>query len=231
MVCCAGDESMKHIKFYSLLFVLSLVACSPFQTYLKTDTRVFYKDSFATRGSIVVLAGDINVNNSLEFDLYKQKVQEKLVTQGFSVATDIESAHFAALLLYAVDDGKQMLKYTPIYGQTSERINSFSDIAYNEEGKAVFIRRNYVSPTFGVVGASAETKTSYRHSLALDIVEAESLSQDTPVKLFESRTISTGKCPVTVEVFDEMLEAMFTDFPGENGRNRSQRVASEVNCQ
>ena len=157
---------MKFIRFCSLLVIVNLVACSPLQTYLKTDTTAFYTESFESKGSIVVLSGDINLNISLEFDAYKQKVQAKLLTEGFSLAVDIGSADYAALLLYAVDDGKQSVVYTPIYGQTGRRINSFSDMAYNEAGKAVYIRRNYLSPSFGVVGASAEAKTNYRHTLA-----------------------------------------------------------------
>ena len=40
------------------------MACSPLQTYVKTDTTAFYNDSFAAQGSIVVLPGDINLNNT-----------------------------------------------------------------------------------------------------------------------------------------------------------------------
>jgi hypothetical protein len=210
--------------------MVNLAACSPLKTYIKTDTTAFYKESFESKGSIVVLPGDISLKNSLEFGLYQQKVLEKLMAVGFSRADSLETADFAALLLYAVDDGKQSVVYTPIYGQTSRRINSYSDIAYDEKGRAVYIRRNYLSPNFGVVGASADTKTNYRQIIALDIVKADSLKNDEPVKLFEGRTFSSGACSVIVEVFDELLEAMFIDFPSDNGRNRSQSIESEVNC-
>jgi hypothetical protein len=210
--------------------MVNLAACSPLKTYIKTDTTAFYKESFESKGSIVVLPGDISLKNSLEFGLYQQKVLEKLMAVGFSRADSLETADFTALLLYAVDDGKQSVVYTPIYGQTSRRINSYSDIAYDEKGRAVYIRRNYLSPNFGVVGASADTKTNYRQTIALDIAKADSLKNDEPVKLFEGRTFSSGACSVIVEVFDELLEAMFIDFPSDNGRNRSQSIESEVNC-
>jgi len=210
--------------------MFTMAACSPLKTHIKTDTTAFYAEPFEAKGSIVVLPGDISLNNSLEFDLYKQKVQENLKAVGFSIADNIETADFAALLLYAVDDGKQSVVYTPIYGQTSRRINSYSDIAYDEKGRAVYLHRDYLSPNFGVVGASADTKTNYRQTIALDIIKANTLKNDEPIKLFEGRTISTGQCPVMVEVFDELLEAMFIDFPGENGRNRSQSIESEANC-
>ena len=64
----------------------------------------------------------------------------------------------------------------------------------------------------------------------MDIVKADSLKNDEAVKLFEGRTFSSGACSVIVEVFDELLEAMFIDFPSDNGRNRSQSIESEVNC-
>ena len=222
---------MKYLKFFSFMMALNLVACSPVQTYLKTDTTAFYKQPFESKGSIVVLPGDINLNNSLEFDAYRQKLQTKLIAEGFNLASDKASADFAALLLFAVDDGKESVVYTPIYGRTGRHINSYSDIAYSEDGKAVYIRKNYLSPSYGVVGASAQTKTNYRHTLAMDIVTADSLNQDQMKKVYEGRTISVGKCSLTVEVFDEMLEAMFVDFPGENGRNRSQTVEASTNCQ
>jgi hypothetical protein len=221
---------MRFIKFYGLLLMVSLAACSSLNTYIKTDTTAFYKESFESKGSIVVLPGDISLKNSLEFGLYQQKVLEKLMAVGFSRADSLETADFTALLLYAVDDGKQSVVYTPIYGQTSRRINSYSDIAYDEKGRAVYIRRNYLSPNFGVVGASADTKTNYRQTIALDIVKADSLKNDEPVKLFEGRTFSSGACSVIVEVFDELLEAMFIDFPGENGRNRTDSVESITHC-
>ena len=222
---------MQFIRLFGLLLALNLVACSPLQTYLKTNTTVFYKESFQSKGSIIVLPGDINLNNSLEFDVYKQKLQAKLGAEGFSIAPDLASADYAALLLYAVDDGKQSLIYTPIYGQTTRRIHSFADVAYNADGKAVYIRRNYLSPSFGVVGASAEAKTTHRQTVALDIVTADSLNQKESVKLYEGRTISSGDCAVIVEVFDELLEAMFTDFPGKNGRNQSRTTDSDINCE
>ena len=221
---------MKFFKFYSLLFIATMVGCSPLTTTVKTDTTAFYQPSFKSEGSVVVLPGDISLDNSLEFDLYRQKVEEKLSAEGFSIADNIEAADFAALVLYAVDDGKQSVVYSPVYGQTGRRINSYSDIVYDADGRAVYIRRNYLSPDFGVVGASANTKTNYRQTIALDIVEADSLSDDKPKKLFEGRTISSGQCSVMVEVFDELLEAMFSDFPGDNGRNRRQTVDSVTNC-
>jgi hypothetical protein len=70
----------------------------------------------------------------------------------------------------------------------------------------------------------------HRQTVALDIVTADSLNQKESVKLYEGRTISSGDCAVIVEVFDELLEAIFADFPGKNGRNQSRAIDSNVDC-
>ena len=85
-------------------------------------------------------------------------------------------------------------------------------------------------PTYGVVGSGTRSVTAYTRAIALDIVDAESMKKGSPRKVYEGRVKSTGKCSIIVEVFDEMLEAMFTDFPGESGKTRRMSVSGDFNC-
>ena len=64
----------------------------------------------------------------------------------------------------------------------------------------------------------------------MDIVDAGSLRIGAFRKIYEIRAKSTGGCSVIAEVFDEMLEAMFWDFPGESGKPRTVEVGGEFNC-
>jgi len=48
--------------------------------------------------------------------------------------------------------------------------------------------------------------------------------------LLETRAKSSGSCSQIVEVFDEMLEAMFDEFPGVSGRSKRMTVGADVNC-
>ena len=64
----------------------------------------------------------------------------------------------------------------------------------------------------------------------MDIVKADSLASDSPTKVYEGRAKSTGRCNVIVEVFDEILEAMFTDYAAVNGRSLKWAVPSDANC-
>lgn len=85
-------------------------------------------------------------------------------------------------------------------------------------------------PTYGIVGSSTSSVTTYNRAIALDIIEAKSFKEGDPKTVYQGRTRSEGSCSVIVEVFDEMLEAMFSDFPGENGRNRKQSIRGDFNC-
>jgi hypothetical protein len=64
----------------------------------------------------------------------------------------------------------------------------------------------------------------------VDMVDAESLSSEEPIRIYEGRTISSGSCNMIGEVIDEMIEAMFTDFPSESGKNRTLTVAGVSDC-
>lgn len=224
------EDGMRLFKYSCLLLVFLIVGCSPLPATLKTDTTVFFKQAFEPAGSVAVLAGDSNHENSLEYALYRKKLESKLSEQGFTVLDTVSDAEYIALLLYAVDNGKQATIYTPIYGHKRGRAY-LSGVTYNAEGKAIYAHTNYFSPSYGVIGTAASSKTKYRRTVALDIVMANTLEQEAPVKVFEGRTISHGECVAMVEVFDAMLEAMFTDFPGENGSNRKQLVEADTDCE
>ncbi len=57
-----------------------------------------------------------------------------------------------------------------------------------------------------------------------------SLTSSALKKVYEARAKSTGSCSVIAGVFEEILEAMFQDFPGINGKVRSVEVLSKGGC-
>ena len=85
-------------------------------------------------------------------------------------------------------------------------------------------------PTYGVVGSSTSSSTTYTRAIALDIVDANSLKADQPKKVYESRVKSSGSCSVIAGVFNELLEAMFKGFPGDNGKTRSAQIPYKGQC-
>ena len=218
---------------FTKLILLSVVAlllsgCATLQ--VETDSTAFYTADYTVQGSISVVAANAEVNDSLEFAAYKQKFEAKLTEVGYQVVEDAEQADFIALVAYGIDHGKTSYVTTPIFGQTGGGASYSSGTINTATGNTSYTASSYRMPTYGVVGAVSSTATVYNRAIAMDIVVAKSLSSGKVQKVYEGRTRSLGSCPVIVEVLDEMLEAMFSGFPGENGRNRHMRISGEYNC-
>jgi len=219
---------MKALGIFTAVLVVAIITgCIPlYPDYVVTNTTAFYVDSYSPKGSISVVSGESNLNNSLEFSAYKKKFETKLSMFGYTIESDPNKADYIALVVYGMDSGKTSTVSTPIFGQTGGATTYSSGTV----GSTPYSGTSYTMPNYGVVGSSTSSVTRYNRAIALDIVEATSFKTGKPEKVYEGRTKSTGGCSVIVEVFDEMLEAMFSGFPGENGRNRKQDVPGVFNC-
>lgn len=208
------------------VFLALLTGCAE----VVTNTTVLYVETYSLGKSISVVSGEADVNSSLEFAAYKRKFENKLSIAGYKIEQDPNQADYIALIAYGIDDGKTATISTPIFGQTGGGTTYSSGTIYGSGGSVNYSGSNYTMPTYGIVGSSTSSVTTYNRAIALDIIEANSFKQGNPRTVYQGRTRSQGTCSVIVEVFDEMLEAMFSDFPGENGRNRKQSIRGDFNC-
>ena len=212
------------------VFLAFLTGCAAPHPQVVTNTTVFYLETYLPGKSISVVSGEADVNSSLEFAAYKKKFENKLSIAGYTIEQDPNQADYIALIAYGIDDGKTATISTPIFGRTGGGTTYSSGTIYGSGGNVNYSGSSYTMPTYGIVGSSASSVTTYNRAIALDIIEANSFKEGDPRTVYQGRTKSKGRCSVIVEVFDEMLEAMFSDFPGENGRNRKQSIRSEANC-
>ena len=216
------------IKYGILTLVLMLAGCvSP---RIMTDNTAFFVDSFSPQGSIWVVAADEAVNSSLEFIAYKKKFEEKLAAAGYRIVGNQDQADYIALASYGIGSSQTKTVTTPIWGTVGFGTRYYTEAYSDAEGNVTYARVAYSIPVYGVVGAHDKSYTSYDVNIAMDIVEADSFQQAEPKKIYEGRTKGRSRCAVVVEVFDELLEAMFTGFPGDNGHNRKLTVPGEFNC-
>jgi len=101
---------------------------------------------------------------------------------------------------------------------------------YGSKGSATYSGSSYTMPSYGVVGFANNSVDMYTRAIALDIVDAQSLKNGNPKKVYEMRAKSTGSCSVIAGVFQEILEATFKNFPGENGKVYNAEVESKGGC-
>lgn len=211
----------------SVLLLMSVLSgCAAVQT----RTTAFYVPEYKNSGTILVVAAIAEVNNSLEFAHYKALFEQKFASNGYTIVSNPSDAKYVALVAYGIDDGKTAVVSTPIFGQTGGGTTYSSGTVYGSGGSATYSGSSYTMPTYGIVGSSTGSVTQYTRAIALDIVDAASLKEGHPKKVFESRAKSTGRCSVIAGVFEEMLEAMFKDFPGQSGKTRNAEVPFKGGC-
>jgi hypothetical protein len=150
------------------------------------------------------------------------KNREQTGRRRYVITQDAGQADYVALVSYGIGEGKTSDVTTPIFGQTSGGSTYSSGTVYGSGGPTTYSGSTYTMPTNGVIGSRSSTSTTYTRPVAIDNVDGSSLRSGKPGKIYEMRARSTGTCSVITEVFDEILEAMFHDFPGENGKANHQ---------
>ena len=199
-------------------------------SFVRSNATSFYVDGFQPGGSISVIAADPEMSNSLEFAHYRKRFEANLAANGYSVTQDVGTANYIALVTFGIDDGTSQTVSAPIIGQTGGGTTYTSGVVTGSGGTATYSGTSYTMPTYGVVGVATGSRTTYKRAIAIDIVDGPSLLAGSPKKIYEGRIKSEGSCNVIVEVFDEMLQVMFTDWPGESGKNRNRRVKGNFDC-
>ena len=214
------------------LCLFGCVTTAPVAPVLVTNVVTFHTDSYLVDGSISVVSLDPSVSRSLEFASYKKKFESHLSLVGYTIESDVSKADYIAVVAYGIGDGNTQTSTVPTYGKTGGgTTTSSSGTTYSHDsGNGTYSGTSYIPPTYGVTGIKTVSATEYTRNVALDVLEANSFRKGYPKKIYELRARSTGSCNVIVEVFDEILEAMFRGFPGENGRNRIERVPGVFNC-
>lgn len=204
---------MKPIKLSAILSIILLLgACS---TYSVDTTRTaFYQQDFQTTGNIFVTAADDLPENSLELASYQEKVATKLSAAGYQITKQKNNAQYIATIDYEIDEGETYIVTAPVIRTHSRllRRGKFARLHHRDRHKKIN------SPSSNLV-------TEYNRILALDIT-----TTNEGKKVYESQVSSIGKCQVMAGVFDQLLTAMFTNFPGENGQIKQADIPYQGEC-
>ena len=223
---------MKLTKAIACALIIFLFGCETLTTQpaVNINYTAFFADQYMPEGVIAVRSGDANLANSLEFQSYKTKFESKLASVGYTIASSENEADYIAFVTYGIGNGETKTGSVPIIGQTGGGSTYTSGTVYGAGGSATYNANSYSMPTYGVVGSRTVSSRRYTRAIAMDIVKADSLASDSPTKVYEGRAKSTGSCNVIVEVFDEILEAMFIDYAAVNGRSLKWAIPSDANC-
>lgn len=162
-------------------------------------------------GTIAVQPADQSQQDSLEFQLYKDKVESRLTALGYALAPP-EQADYIARLGYRVDEIQPNVRQPEVVFTTG-------------------FGRYYRHGGIGFMwGDGRDYEDEFLRRVTLTITRTPDQVGGEPRRVYEATALSQGACPVMSVVFDEMLAAVFREFPGDNGAVKTVTVRGDASC-
>lgn len=195
-----------------LISVLGLMAAACARS-VTSDVARFHQLPRPAGETIAIVPKDAAKEGSLEFAQYAGLIQGRLVGIGYQVA-DPGSADIVVSMDFSISEGSEKLRSRP---------GAFS--YYNYYGPYGFHRLSHFG--YGGLGYpyggnnEVYSVTEYSRNLEMDMVDRASGKN-----VFEGRVESVGRDKRLPEVMPYLVDAMFTNFPGESGVTK--RVSIEV---
>ena len=207
------------MRFFILLFAGILLAACAKPTVEANVTAFFTPELASIKGkTISVRAHSAAKESSLEFINYRPKIADKLNFVGFDVREDIPDPDYVAYVSYGVDgtEPRSTTTSSPVFGTLGLGVYGGGGPYYGGSVGRTYNTQNWVE---------------YNRFVAIDIVEGSTAQAESPVRIYEGRVQSAGRCPTLAGVFDEVLDAMFQDFPGANGKTVFVSIPWDGSCQ
>ena len=155
----------------------------------------------------------------LEFNNFASLVSQQMIARGYRQAPSTASADMLVKIGYGVDHGTQHISVDPFYGSSPYYGGGF----YGRPYWARFGYRGYYRSPFywgwddpfwyGSPYGGAREYTVYQSELNLGIVRR---IDNAP--LFDGRAMARSQTDELGTLVPNLVEAMLTDFPGENGK-------------
>lgn len=169
--------------------------------------------------SFVIQPADPDNRGGLEFAQYADLVRRNLIAQGYTEASSPETATMIVTLGYGVDDGRERVVARPdpfAFGGGGFYRPYYSRFGYFGHARSPFFYGWHDPFFYGSYGAGypiINSFTVYTSFLDLDIRRAADGQS-----LFEGLAQARSRIDDLPVLVPNLVEAMFTDFPGRSGR-------------
>ena len=214
------------LKIFMPLAFLALGACaSPF----RADVQRFAALPPAQGQSFAVVASDPELSGGLEFAQYAALVEQRMTDLGYQLTDDPAQAQLIVSMDYDVDKGREKVvgDYDPFFATSFYGRRGF----YGHRGFYGRHRYRYGFHDpflFGGYGFSGyggvRSFTVYTTELDMKIDRTADGE-----RLFEGKAEAMSRSKNLTYLVPNLVEAMFTDFPGNSGERVRISVAPEKN--
>lgn len=205
-------------KVMLLLLLAGFVAgCA---STLETRVSTFRDESAVIGGgTIKVVPEESQLTQSLEFGHYRRKLEDKLAAQGYMPIAD-GSARYLARLGYWVEE-----REVPDKGPRTSIGTSIGTVFGGRVGVGTGI----------TLGGGSTTEIEYYRVVTITISENKPFPRDGKATsqtnhLIEVRASSAGNCADLPLVFDQMLDAVFSNFDRPSGSTETVEVPADSDC-
>lgn len=220
--------SMKK-KILTLAAPVAALALSACATGFPAQVSRFQAMPAPQGQSFVVQAADPEKRGSLEFHQYAQLVERHLAAQGYTPAPSPEAATFVVELDYGVDDGRQKVVARPDpfgpWGHGFGYRPYYSRFGYFGRAHHPFywgFHDPFWGSPLGYGGYDIDTYTFYTSYLDMEIRRTADGQH-----LFEGLAQARSRSDELPALVPNLVEAMFTGFPGNSGETVRITVAPE----
>jgi hypothetical protein len=213
------------------LLLAGLAACA---TPFKADVSRFQSQLPAPTGeTFAVVADDPALAGGLEFSRYADLVEAQMQQVGYTQAANADDATLLVRLDYGVDKGRERVRrtgfssgfggfYDPWYGYR----RPFYGSRFGHRGllRSRFYGRSwgygFYDPWFGDAGVRSYTVFTSGIDMKID-------RAGTGERLFEGKAQAVSTSNRLQYLVPNLVEAMFTDFPGNSGETLRISIAPE----
>lgn len=226
---------MNGLKLFASIVLMALVS-GCVGSHVVSNVTTFHQISpnMISGKKLVIVAYPAEKQQSLEFAAYRDKLAGRFNQKGVTVIDNPAEADWLAFVSYGIDSGKTKkdIVSMPQYGQTGGGTTYHSGSVYSGGGYGSYSGTSYTMPTYGITGYSTYTvdSTTFTRNLAIDIVDRASVDRGAPIKLYEGRAISKGRCGSIAGVFDAISEALLKEWPGTTGKTQTVKVPLDGKC-
>jgi len=216
----------KRLLILAAASALALGGLSGCATNFRADVSRFQQMPPAQGQTFTVVPEDSNLAGSLEFGHYAELVAERMTQQGYVHAADPASAQLVVRLAYGIDRGQQRVRSRG-FGADPFLYDPFYYGGWYGGGWRGWRGRYMMGwydayPWGGWGGGNVESYVVYQSELSLTIDRA-----DGGERLFEGTAKAQSVSRKLTYLVPNLIDALFTGFPGHNGEEVRVTVAPE----
>jgi hypothetical protein len=207
----------RSLRFWFALLSGALSCSSAVQIH--TQVTSFHQLPSNLTGSTYSIEHSPEQEGSLEFRSYEERVAAHLERVGFPAA-QLGLAEYVVTIVYAIDGGRELVSSYPVTGQTGISSSNTTGTVQRYGSAVAYSGTTTYSPSYGVIGTGVSSRTEYTRKVRIEIFRTDLVAREHVEKVYEAEGYSTGSTGQLSAIVPSMIEAIFLDFPAQNGSVR-----------